>query len=108
MAEPEFRYSPLVVGAYRGLLFIPLIFLMTGQLTHGLLLLGAIIAAGFLFRPFVVRTGLYAWYCDRYEGNRGRINRERGDKRAAEIERKLRDDRLRRSREKDPSLPKNW
>ncbi len=108
MSEPAFRYSPLIIGVYRGLLFIPLIIFLTGAFQSALISLVLLLGGGLLLRPLLVRSGLYGWYCDRFEARRSARNHRAGEKRAAEMTRKMRDDRYRRSREQDPRLPKNW
>lgn len=73
-----------------------------------LLYLVLLIFLGFGLKPLLEKTGLFAFYQNLLVRFSDRRYRGVNAKRMVEIERKERDDKYRRSRIKDPKLPKNW
>ncbi len=103
----EFEYGPLSRGIFTAMLVImPLVaMLRPGDfVNYGLFLL--VLAFG--LRPFLVYSGLYRLWNDAGAGVEKKWDRKFLDKRAQDIERKVKSDGFHKSRYRDPRLPKNW
>lgn len=107
MREREFEFGPLSRGTYIALIsLLPLVpFVKEGLVLHYIAFL---VALGFGTRPLLERTGLYRTWTT-IEGNlMERWDNKYLARRRREIDRKVRDDSCRKSRYRDPKLPKNW
>ncbi|MFT5577773.1 MAG: hypothetical protein ACI9WS_000524 [Paraglaciecola psychrophila] len=109
MKEHQFEYSVVLRGIYNGLLgssfFVMLYF--TEYTGYYLLVL---LTIGLGLRPLLEKTGLYHYLSDSAQRLDLYLHRKKLDSHRANIDRKVRDDKYRksRSRDKDPRLPKNW
>ena len=105
--EPEFRFGPLSKGAFIAMMCItPVVPLLNRDWFLPYLLI--LVFLGFALRPVLVRTGLYELWNRCESGFYERWDRKFLHKRRMDIERKARDEKLRKSRYRDPRLPKNW
>lgn len=103
----QFEYSPLVQGVYRGLLWAVLPMPLVGIDVFVAYVL-ILIFLGFGLRPVLERTGLYRLLNHYLVVFEEKSSRRFMEKRAAEIDRKARDEKYRKRRLKHPDLPKNW
>ena len=105
--QKQFEYSPLMQGAYRGLLWVILPMPLLGIdvfIAYVLFLL----FLGFGLRPLLERTGLYRLLSHYLVVFEEKTSKRFMEKRAAEIDRKARDEKFRKRRLKHPDLPRNW
>lgn len=107
MRENEFEFGPVSKGCYLGLIslaaLIPLYY--PDMFLYYVL---ALIFLGLGLRPLLQRTGLYKLWAQVEISVSGRWNKKYLEKRRMEVDRKVRDEKYRHSRVKDPRLPKNW
>jgi hypothetical protein len=107
MREREFEFGPISKGVYIALFSI-LPVMPAINLDAFLYYLLFLLCIGFGTRIFLERTGLYRLWCSVEGGLRDKWYRKFQEKRGVEIDRKLRDEKYRKSRHRDPKLPKNW
>jgi hypothetical protein len=105
--EPEFQFGPLSRGVYIALIstaaLVPLI--APEYFFHYVLFLAFL---GFGLRIFLVKTGLYNLW-NSFGAMVHKIwDRKYLEKRAADINRKVELEKYRKSRYRDPKLPKKW
>lgn len=103
----QFEYSPLVQGVYRGLACAAVPLPLLG-IEVFLAYMAVLLFLGLGLRPLLERTGLYRALGHFLVVFEGKTSKRFLEKRAAEIDRKARDDRHRRRRLKHPDLPKHW
>ena len=107
MREREFEFGPISKGVFIALFSIlpvmPAIY--PDAFFYYLLFL---LCIGFGTRIFLVRTGLYTFWCSIEGGLMNKWDKKFLRKRGIEIDRKLRDEKYRKSRHRDPKLPRNW
>ncbi len=103
----QFEYSPLLQGIYRGMLWVHLPMLFLGVEVF-LAYIALMLFLGFGLRPLLERTGLYRLFAHSLVVFEEKTSKRFLEKRAAEIDRKARDDKYRKRRLKHPDLPKNW
>lgn len=107
MNEPDFEYGPASKGAYIALIaLIPLIPVAFPQYTVSYVVF--VLFLGFGLRPLLHLSGAYAlWNTFRVRAI-DQWDRKFLLRRRAQIDRALRDDRYRKSRVRDPRLPRRW
>lgn len=103
----QFEYSPLLQGAYRGLLWAALPIPLFG-IDLFVVYVAILLFLGFGLRPLLERTGLYRLLSHYLVVFEEKTSKRYLEKRAAEIDRKARDDKHRKRRLKHPDLPRNW
>tara|TARA_B110000908_G_C9815387_1_gene254787 strand:+ start:83 stop:406 length:324 start_codon:yes stop_codon:yes gene_type:complete len=107
MHKPKFQYGPIAKGVFGGL--VPLSILValfaTDMIGYYLVFL-AFLALG--LKPILEKSGLYDVYVHCRETLSDKYHRRRHDEIGKEVDRKARDEKYRRSRVRDPKLPKNW
>ena len=107
MRERQFEFGPLSRGTFIALIcMVPLVpYVRADLFLHYVVFL---VLLGFGTRPLLERTGLYRTWAT-IEGNLlEKWDRKHLERRRREIDRKVRDDKLRQSRYRDPKLPRNW
>ncbi|NND66139.1 MAG: hypothetical protein HKN19_01010 [Halioglobus sp.] len=103
----EFEYGPLAKGLYIALfcVSVPLLLLYPQYIVRYLVFL---VVLGFGLRPFLVWSGLFGlWRRTLGAAERKWDEKHLADRRT-QIERKQASEKYRRSRHRDPRLPKNW
>jgi hypothetical protein len=104
---PEFEYGPVAKGIFIALVCItPVILLLDYSYFFYYLLF--LFFLGFGLRPFLVKSGLYALWHNMAGGAQEKWDKGYLEKRAEEIDRQQEKEKFRRSRYRDPKLPKNW
>lgn len=107
MHEKQFEYSTLVSGSYRGMLWlIPLMPLL--GINFLLVYCALMLFLGLGLRLLLEKTGLYRLVSHYLLVVQEKSSAKFIEKRAAEIDRKQRDDKYRRRHVKHQGLPKNW
>lgn len=103
----QFEYSPLLQGVYRGLMWTILpIALLGREVLIGYVLILLFLGLG--LRPLLELTGLYRLLSHSLVIIQEKTDKKFLEKRAQEIDRKMRDDKYRKRRLKHPDLPKDW
>lgn len=107
MPRPEFEYGPLARGAFIALASCAPVFAMLAPayLPH---YFGFLVFLLFGLRPLLVVTGLHSGWNRLEMAVVERWDRKFVAKRRREIETKTRVEQYKRSRVRDPRLPKNW
>lgn len=101
----DFSYGPIAKGLYIALLGFTALAAMTPFLIWYLLFL---LFLGVGLKPFLIHTGLRRiWLSHRAEVQRRR-NAPHHARAARRIERERRDEKLRKTRVRDPNLPDRW
>jgi len=107
MSADKLVYSPIAVGIYQGICvagtLVP--FYFPDKIFHYIIF---VLFFGLGLKPFLEKTGLYDLYrqfAEKYLDWRYEAIIKR---RTEETDQKNRNDKYRRSRKKDPRLPKNW
>lgn len=105
--EREFEFGPLSRGIYIALISITALIPFIGPeyFFHYLVFLAFL---GLGLRIFLVKTGLYNLWNNVGAAIRRMWERKYLDKRAAETDREAELEKYRKSRVRDPRLPKNW
>ena len=108
MKEKKFEYGPLARGIYRGMISVTLLMPLAIGPINTLIYAGFLLFLGVGLRPLLERTGLhdaisYSRLIIHDKANQGFV-----EKRRAEVARKVRDEKYRNRRFKDPKLPPNW
>jgi hypothetical protein len=102
-----FEFGPVARGIYITLIsltaLIPLI--APQYFLHYIVFLAFL---GFGLRPFLVKTGLFNLWNTIGTAAQSKWDRKYLEKRAREIETKVELEKYRKSRARDPRLPKNW
>ena len=103
----EFEYGPLAKGLYIALfcMAVPLLLLYPQYLLR---YLAALVLLGLGLRPLLVRSGLYTLWNRTLGSAQRKWDEKYLAERRAEIEREQELEKIRRSRVRDPRLPKNW
>jgi hypothetical protein len=107
MSHRKFEYGPLAVGIFMALVAViaPVgMYFPEWQLYYLLFLF----FLGFGLRPVLEVTGLLAVCESVLESLRERWNRKFVEQKRRQVDRKVRDEKYRKSRYRDPRLPKNW
>ncbi len=107
MSGKKFEYGLFSTGIFTALLWLtPLVgFLIPGFLIHYVFM---ILFLGFGLRPLIEKTGIYEIYQKITYSINEKMNRKRNQQLQTKLSRKMRDDKLRHSRKKDPRLPPRW
>ncbi|MFT5690996.1 MAG: hypothetical protein ACI92E_000321 [Oceanicoccus sp.] len=107
MSERQFEYGPIVKGIY--LAFIPLtmlvVMLATQWTAYYILVL---LFLGFGLRPLLEKTGIYQNYFALTDIVHDKIYHKKYEKKRQEVDRKNHNEKYRKARTRDPSLPKHW
>ena len=105
--EPEFEFGPLSKGIYIALISITALipFISLEYFFHYVAFL---VFLGLGLRPFLVKTGLYNVWNNIGAAIQSRWDRKYLDKRAADIDREVEIEKYKKSRYRDPRLPKKW
>ena len=100
-------FAPVATGAYIALIvaLVPVALAFPQWALHYILFL---LFLGLGLRMVLERTGLYRLWISLETWLANRWNRKFLARRNAETDRKLRDEKYRKSRVRDPRLPKNW
>jgi hypothetical protein len=107
MREREFEFGPISKGVYIALFSIlPVVPAIYPDAFFYYVLF--LLCIGLGTRIFLERTGLYRLWCSFEGGLRDKWDKKFLEKRGIEIDRKLRDEKYRKSRYRDPKLPKKW
>jgi len=103
----EFEYGPLAKGIYIALFWvsIPLLLLYPQYTLRYVLFL---LFLGFGLRPFLVWSGLYGLWNRTMGGAERKWDEKRLAERRAAIDSAEEVEKYKRSRYRDPRLPKNW
>jgi hypothetical protein len=107
MKTPAYEYGPVSRGIYIALIWLtlPVMFLGLKQFIAYAVFL---IFLTFALRPLLEVSGLIGVYQSLVSARRDRINKRLSTKRFIEIDKRERILKHKRSRIKDPSLPRNW
>ena len=105
--NPEFEYGPVSRGIYIALICsAPFVLVLASDyLLYYVVFLAFL---GFGLRFFLVKTGLFNLWNSVECSITERWNRKYTAKRAAEIDTAVEVEKYKRSRYRDPRLPKNW
>ena len=105
--EPEFKYGPVSRGIYIALVsvtaLVPLV--KPEYFVHYIIFL---LFLGFGLRPLLVKTGLYNLWNSTGASVQTKWDKKHLDKRASDVDRKVELEKYRKSRYRDPRLPKKW
>ena len=108
----QFEYSGLLTGIYRGLLWSALPAFFLGYFLIGISFFfyysAFLLFLGFGLRPFLEISGLYRWLDHTMVIIQEAKDKGYLEKRAAKIDREMRDKRYRGRRRKHSDLPKHW
>ena len=107
MREREFEYGFIAKGVFLGLVASSVVVALYFP-DRWLHYLGFLLFLGLGLRPLLERTGLYRLWNTVQGFFIERWNRKYLRKRRQEVDRRLRDEKYRGKRYKDPKLPKNW
>jgi len=107
--EHQYEYGPVAKGLYTGMQALTLLVALFATEYIGYFLL-ILLFFGLGLRPLLEKTGLYHYFTHGSQRLDLHLHRKQLDQHRANIDRKVRDDKYRksRSRDKDPRLPKNW
>lgn len=107
MSEPEFQYGPFARGIYLalGALVVPVAIYFPDYFLH---YLAVLLFLGVGLKALLTRTGLARAWSGFLFSTQERWDRKYLEKHRRKIDRKIRDEKLRKSRVRDPRLPKNW
>ncbi len=107
MAEHQFEYGPLTKGIYFGFIATTLLVVLfaTSWAIYYILFL---LFLGLGLRPLLESTGLYRNFSALTDMAHDRVYRKRYEKRRQEVDREKHNERYRKARTRDPSLPKHW
>lgn len=105
--EKEFEYGPIAQGVFIALICsTPLmLFIAPKYLPHYVFFL---LLLGLGLRPLLIKTGLHRFWSASGAELQGGMDRKFIAKRRADIELQDKLKRYRKSRYRDPRLPKNW
>ena len=107
LVNREFEFGPVAKGAYIALISaIALIPLIAPQYFFHYIIFLAFL--GFGLRTFLVKTGLYNLWNRIGASGQSKWDRKYLEKRAKDIDTKIELEKYRKSRVRDPRLPKNW
>ena len=103
----EFEFGPLAKGLYIALfcMAVPLLMLFPQYVAA---YLASLVVLGLGLRPFLVWSGLYGLWNRTLGGAQRKWDEKYLAERRAEIDRAQELEKYRRSRARDPRLPKNW
>lgn len=103
----QFEYSPLARGSFQAFICVaPVIYLLGPEIFVAYILVMLFLAIG--LRPLLERTGLYRTFNHYLVVFEEKHSKRFMEKRAAEIDRKIRDDKYRNRHRKHKDLPKHW
>jgi len=105
--RPEFEYGPLAKGAFIALASVTPVVLFIDY-TYFIPYLAFLLFLGLLLRPLLVKSGLYALWNKLGIGVQSKWDEKYLERRAKEIDKNVEMEKYRRSRVRDPRLPKNW
>lgn len=105
--ESEFEFGPVARGVYIALIStaVPLSFVVRELFLYYVFFL---LFLGFGLRPFLERSGIFRYWSALRVTVEDKWDKKYLEKRSREIDRKARDEKYRKSRVRDPKLPKNW
>ena len=103
----ELEFGPVARGVYIALISVaPIVPLVApGYFLHYVIFL---VFLGFGLRTFLVKTGLFNLWNSIGASLRSKWDNKYLEKRAREIDTKIELEKYRKSRVRDPKLPKNW
>jgi hypothetical protein len=103
----EFEFGPIAQGVYIALLSLTVLipFVAPEYFLHYVVFLAFI---GIALRPFLVKTGLFNLWDSIGDAIQLKWDKKYLDKRASDIDRQIELEKYRKSRVRDPRLPKNW
>lgn len=107
MKEHKFSYGPVWKGVYIGLISLSVVVFAYWYQYIGYYLL-FLLYLGLGLRPTIEYLGLVELFNVSENYLDEKINGQYYKKKKMELERKVRDEKYRKSRLKDPRLPKNW
>jgi len=107
--EHQFEYGVVLRSLYNASIGLTVFVLLLFPSYAGYYIL-TLLVLGFGLRPLLEKTGLYHYFSHGAQRLDLHLHRKQLDQHRANIDRKVRDDKYRksRSRDKDPRLPKNW
>jgi hypothetical protein len=107
MRKREFEFGPIATGSFLALVCVlgPIIFAFPQWAFSYILFL---LFLGLGLRILLERSGLYRFWSSVEGSLVQKWNRRFLAKRKSEVDRKMRDEKYRKSRYRDPRLPKNW
>ena len=107
LMEPEFEFGPISRGIYIALICITAVIPLFAP-EYFLRYVIFLAFLGFGLRTFLVKTGLYNLWNNVGGILLGKWDRKYLEKRASDIDRGLELEKYRKSRYRDPRLPKKW
>lgn len=103
----EIEYGPISNGIFIALVTVSPIVLMLNR-EYFLYYIFLLIFLGFGLRTFLIKTGLYRLWNSICDGAIRKWDEKHLQKRARKIDRGVELEQFRKSRYRDPKLPKNW
>lgn len=109
----DFQYGPAARGIYMALLWSTVLFgAVAADAPWALAWLpwhvALLLFLGLGLKPLLLRTGLYRWWMSLMAAAQEKRHAAHHAEAARKVERKIRDDKLRKTRVRDPRLPKRW
>jgi hypothetical protein len=107
MALKKFEYGPLSIGTFLALVSVTVLiglYYPAWVIRYVLFLL----FLAFGLRPLLEMTGLLEECQSVLQSIHEKRNKKYVEQKRAEVDRKIRDEKYRKSRYRDPRLPKNW
>lgn len=105
--DKEFEFGPVARGIYIALISVAALMPLIAP-QYFFYYVAFVIFLGFGLRPFLVKTGLYSVWNNIGHFVQSAWDKNYLEKRAEEIEKNAEIDKYRKSRVRDPKLPKNW
>lgn len=107
MREPKFQWGPIARGIYLGLISCTLPIMAINYLWAPFYLL-FLLFLGLGLRPMIEHFGLYDGFHALFSFLEHKRDRAWLERRRQQIEQQERQKKLKKSRYRDPNLPKNW
>jgi hypothetical protein len=107
MALKKFEYGPLSIGTFLALVSVTVLiglYYPAWVIRYVLFLL----FLAFGLRPLLEMTGMLEMCQSVLQSIHEKRNKKYVEQKRAEVDRKIRDEKYRKSRYRDPRLPKNW
>lgn len=107
MPEKKFEYGAISTGIYTALLWMTLLvsYVNPNWIPYYIIF---VLFLGFGLRPLIEHTGAFELYQSIRAALTAKQLRKRHEEVNKQLDRKMRDDKLRRRRKKDPRLPPRW
>ncbi|MBT3531139.1 MAG: hypothetical protein HOF74_10360 [Gammaproteobacteria bacterium] len=105
--ELQFEYGPVPRGIYLALLWLAIVvpFISLALIPYYVFLL---LFLGLGLKPLLLKAGIYAMFQHTTVSLHEKLTHKHTEKRRGEVDRKVRDQKYRGIRRKNPRLPKNW